>query len=1408
MAPTASPYVGQIVLGLLLATATAASPACIGSFTGLQQTVSASDRASALDVDIVQPKAIAVGPFGDVFFTDGSASYIRVLHPDGSVAVVAGTGSPGFSGDGGPALLAQVNHPTALLVLPNNNVVFGGTNRVRAIRASDAAVFTIAGGNGSSASGDGGAATLATLNGVFGLGVDGAGNIYISDTYHCRVRMIWASNATIATVAGSGALGWSGDGGPATAAALGYVWGIAVLSDGTFYVAAETAIRVIARGIIVSLFGSSAGAAPQISSIKGVAVDSAHNVYFSDYDTSSVWLFHHSDSIIQLFAGVGVAGYTGDGGPSTAAALSGPLGLAVSDSFLYITEFAGAAIRRVDLRDRTIARVAGSLVPAYGSVRPATSTSVMTASLAVGDSAIYSMSASGPTYVAALNTTTWQLSPIAGNGLDAYGGDGGAASLASLSAYAIDGSAGRTCFNFQSSMAVGEGGVVYIAETGSSRIRMLDPRRGSITTVIGNGGSNDGVMLPTLAAGGVGPTDAAIGAPSALVLDTMENIFFTYGGIVAPCTDVNIGTWGVAVWNVSTGRVGHVGCNATEGFGGDGGPATAAMCCKPMVTAVDSLGNVYFTEYCNHRVRVIFSNGTIATVAGNGTPGYSGDGGPATAATLNHPWVVRADASVPPRLFINDFTNGRIRFMWPNGTIGTLAGNGDVSGSIGDGGDATSVALGGIQDFAFDAAGNLLFSPYSAGQLRAVVLGDWINCPIGYSCPCATPVACSNPATYCPGNTLQPYPVADGFFSTPDGGLLRSGQAPCPRGFFCRNGTRSACFPGTFGTLPYRTSPSHCSVCPAGTYSARAAETSASACVPCPAGSYSATSGAALCTPCPLDTWSAATGNTSATTCHSCSGQHALLGSTECFSLSAGSVGVADVVVAVEVLPRFASSGIEVVALEVIIAAVVVVTVLIPLALVWLGHAWAHRVRHVAAVWCCASARWSMRRADLFALHHVVREGSSPVKQRTAFGGGMTLLTVATISAVGAALLVQFSLHNSLVQQSILPLSLSAVTRAVAHPPLSSLESSLSASNLPFYVSSGVGLQVRVTGAECAVVESWNASALLAGAFTLSSTPPSPSLETVHTFTSADCVFSALSTLTATFAPSCQSFFVQAVAMSSEGVLTLASVAIQGPSPRTSSADPVLSAIDVSVVPTLETYAGSASLRGHRVAIDSVTRHVAVAPPSVTLTFVLAQPPYFVSILVVPLQSTAQLLSSLVGLLGLFGLFAFAFGLAEEYVAAPARRGRRGCTASRWWRRRAVHNVVTSELSTVTLPTALASSALTVHRLSDEHALARGMVVRSQVERAWHTARVRDSRAVDEPPHDAGMDISARLVAAEAALVAMACRYDALRAETLASLVETRIRVAALEHDADGSSHRLPAADGQCGSVAQAPLPT
>ncbi len=229
---------------------------------------------------------------------------------------------------------------------------------------------------------------------------------------------------------------------------------------------------------------------------------------------------------------------------------------------------------------------------------------------------------------------------VAGTGSAGYGGDGGPATAAQLSVPV-------------NVSATPDGGYLVV-EQGTNHIRRVDAA-GTITTVAGNGAAGSG--------GDGGPaTSASMNAPNAAVM--------TSGGDILIADSNNN-----RVRKVSPdGTITTVAGTGAAGFGGDGGPATAAQLSFPADVAVTADGGYLIADNDNNRIRKVSAAGTITTVAGNGTAGFSGDGGPATAAEINDPAgvAVEADGSFA----IADLNNNRVRLVSATGTISTLAGTG------------------------------------------------------------------------------------------------------------------------------------------------------------------------------------------------------------------------------------------------------------------------------------------------------------------------------------------------------------------------------------------------------------------------------------------------------------------------------------------------------------------------------------------------------------------------------------------------------------------------------------------------------------------------------------------------------------------------------------------------------------
>jgi sugar lactone lactonase YvrE len=171
----------------------------------------------------------------------------------------------------------------------------------------------------------------------------------------------------------------------------------------------------------------------------------------------------------------------------------------------------------------------------------------------------------------------------------------------------------------------------------------------------------------------------------------------------------------------SAGVITTVAGNGVPGFSGDGGQAASAQLNNPHGLAMDAVGNLYIADSYNHRIRKITTTGIISTVAGNGKQGYSGDGGPAASAQLFNPNAIAVDSS--GNLYIADTWNHSIRKVTNAGIISAVAGNG-VSGFSGDDGPAASAQLNAPYGITVDSAGNLYIAEYGNHRIRKVTANN------------------------------------------------------------------------------------------------------------------------------------------------------------------------------------------------------------------------------------------------------------------------------------------------------------------------------------------------------------------------------------------------------------------------------------------------------------------------------------------------------------------------------------------------------------------------------------------------------------------------------------------------------------------------------------------------------------
>jgi trimeric autotransporter adhesin len=301
---------------------------------------------------------IAIDSHGNIIIAANNDARVRKVDAlTGIISTIGGTGTSGYSGDGGPATNAQFNWPNFAACDHFDNVyVSDHSHRIRKIDAITGIVSTIAGNGVPAFLGDGGPATAASINDPEGLVFDAHGNLFFADFANDRIRKI-STTGIITTIAGTGLGGYSGDGGPATAAQIGSLWGIGIDNSGNLFFTDHGAyVRKIdlATGIINTVVGygsvvyngdgipaTSAGIGP----VK-MAFDVNNNMFIGDGYNNRIRMVDNA-GIIRTVAGNGSAGYSGDGGPATAAQLYQPNGVEYFCGNVYIADAQNSRVRKI-----------------------------------------------------------------------------------------------------------------------------------------------------------------------------------------------------------------------------------------------------------------------------------------------------------------------------------------------------------------------------------------------------------------------------------------------------------------------------------------------------------------------------------------------------------------------------------------------------------------------------------------------------------------------------------------------------------------------------------------------------------------------------------------------------------------------------------------------------------------------------------------------------------------------------------------------------------------------------------------------------------------------------------------------------------------------------------------------------
>ena len=663
------------------------------------------NNVSATAAELYAPVGLAVDSSHALYIADSGNQRIRKVVPGTTniISDVAGYSvNPGYSGDGGSPTSALLSDPMGVAVDSAGNIYVAdsGNNRIREILAFNQKIYTIAGNGTAGFSGDGGPATSAEFGlsghtGVYGIALDSHKNLYFPDANNQRIRVVGASTIVFASCSPSvvgygqgttcstsilssnptGTVAWTINGsawgtdtlptnsisGLTTEGAGTYTIGAAYSGDSnnaagsasttliieayaqtitftaptspvTYGVAPITLSATATSGLsvtfsVVSGPGTVSGNTLTVTG-PGTIVVAANQAGNSSYApapqvTRSVVVNYAlpAHGIITTIAGNGTANYTGDGGLAANAGLNTPFDIAADSSGnVYIADANNNVIRKLTASTGNISTVAGSglggdgvAVDPYGDFFVA-NTGYNRVLVGIPGSSGYSI------YLWAGNI----------NGTAGYSGDGGTAPNALL--------------HGPQGVAVDSSDNVYIADTTNNRIRKVTYSTDIISTIAGNGTAG-------YTGDGNAATSAELNNPYGVAMDTNGNIYIadTYNNRIRKVT-------------TSTGKISTIAGNGTAGFLGDNGAATGAELYLPTGVAVDSSGNIYIADYGNNRVRkVTVSTGVISTVAGNGTGGFSGDNGSATSAKLYRPAGVALDSS--GNLYIADAYNNRVRVV-------------------------------------------------------------------------------------------------------------------------------------------------------------------------------------------------------------------------------------------------------------------------------------------------------------------------------------------------------------------------------------------------------------------------------------------------------------------------------------------------------------------------------------------------------------------------------------------------------------------------------------------------------------------------------------------------------------------------------------------------------------------------
>ena len=702
----------------------------------------AGDGGLATSAELNEPTGVAVGSNGDVFISDFWNSRIRKVTSAGIITTVVGNGTRGYGGDGGPATSGELYYPyeIALDAVGDLYIADEGNSRIRMV--SPAGILTTVAGNGTQGfSGDGGQAVNGGLFFPQGVAVDASGDLYIADLYNFRVRKVTPAGI-ISTAVGTGTSGHAGDGGLASNAQIGYPRGVTLDGAGNLYVSdSSNALihRVTSAGIISTVVGNgfttySGDGGPAITaglSPFGITVEPGGSFFIADFSNNRIrkvtynldsttatpvfvpggGSFSAAQSVIVSDATVGASIYyrlNGTTPTSASPRYSLPIAVSTTQTIKAIAIDAGGVQSSV-----------ASSIYAIGSATTTLLTSSATP-VTTGQSVTFTATVKAPGMAstpAGMVSFTLDGVPLGTSAVNTGG-------QASYTASALTAGTHIVVAVYNGTSGFAPSTSATLAEVVTQPIAAMptfSPASGTYTTaqLVSLADSTPGATINYTHDGPM-PITAWTKYSTPIPVSSTEKITAM---TTAPGYSKSASTYGSYVFSIPSGPgiITTVAGTGASSYSGEGGLAISARLNAPDGLAFDSYGNLYIADTYNYRVRKVTPAGSTSPIAGTGLPGSAGNGGPATQASLGYVTALAFDAA--GNLYIVDYISNNVRKVTPSGTISMVAGGGTGS----DGGLATSAALAQPQGVAVDSTGNLVISEGGLNKIRKVTAAGIIS---------------------------------------------------------------------------------------------------------------------------------------------------------------------------------------------------------------------------------------------------------------------------------------------------------------------------------------------------------------------------------------------------------------------------------------------------------------------------------------------------------------------------------------------------------------------------------------------------------------------------------------------------------------------------------------------------------